>query len=196
MQKLWPFYRDIKFFCKKHQNPCLLFFLLTRSHNITKSNFFNFLQTFYHFLLFFRRLKRRPTGGVCVCVCVCVCVWRVKKCLKIFPPTLWMAHIYYAPLIWGLLVAHIIYAPRISLTVVRPVGPRWGPHIINGAYFLICATNRENISGAYNKCATDKTWYFVDVGPTWILVAHSDQHAPLVVKLSVEHIHKYATSKY
>jgi hypothetical protein len=63
MQKLWPFYRDIKFFCKKHQNSCLLFFLLTRSHNITKSDFLNFFQTFYHFLLFFRRLKRRPSGG-------------------------------------------------------------------------------------------------------------------------------------
>jgi hypothetical protein len=65
MQKLWPFYRDIKYFCKKHQNSCLLFFLLTRSHNITKSVFSNFFQTFYHFLLFFRRLKRRPTGGGC-----------------------------------------------------------------------------------------------------------------------------------
>jgi hypothetical protein len=26
------------------------------------------------------------------------------------------------------------------------------------------------------------------VGPTWILVAHSDQYAPLVEELSVEHI--------
>jgi hypothetical protein len=25
---------------------------------------------------------------------------------------------------------------------VRPVGPRWGPHVINGAYILICATKR------------------------------------------------------
>jgi hypothetical protein len=71
MQKLWPFYRDIKFFCKKYQNSFLLFFLLTGSHNITKSDFLNFFQTFYHFLLFFKRLKRRPTGGGGG--------WRVKK---------------------------------------------------------------------------------------------------------------------
>jgi hypothetical protein len=55
-------------------------------------------------------------------------------------------------------VAHIVYAPRIALTEVRPVGPRWGPHIINGAYFLICATKRENIHGAFLICATNKTW--------------------------------------
>jgi hypothetical protein len=42
------------------------------------------------------------------------------------------------------------------------VGPRWGPLIINGAYLLICATNRDNIHGACRICATDKTWYFVD----------------------------------
>jgi hypothetical protein len=34
------------------------------------------------------------------------------------------------------------------------------------------------------------------VGPTWSFVAHSVQHAPSVVKLSVEHILKCATSKY
>jgi hypothetical protein len=69
-----------------------------------------------------------------------------------------MAHIKYALLIGGLLVAHIVYAPRIALTEVRPVGPRWGPHIINGAYFLICATKRENIHGAFLICDTNKTW--------------------------------------
>jgi hypothetical protein len=63
MQKLWPFLRDIKFFWKKHQNSYLLFFLLTRSRNITKSYFLNFFQRFYHFLLCFRRLERRSTGG-------------------------------------------------------------------------------------------------------------------------------------
>jgi hypothetical protein len=52
------------FFCKEYQNSCLLFFLLTRSQNITKSYFLNFFQIIYHFLLFFRRLERRSTGGV------------------------------------------------------------------------------------------------------------------------------------
>jgi hypothetical protein len=56
----------------------------------------------------------------------------------------------------------LVYAPRISLAEVRPVGPRWGPHVINGAFFIICATKRSNMLGAYNKCAIDKTWYFVD----------------------------------
>jgi hypothetical protein len=68
-----------------------------------------------------------------------------------------MAHIQYAPLIGGLSVAHTRYAPHIALTKVGPVGPRWGPLIINGAYLLICATNRDNIHGACRICATDKT---------------------------------------
>jgi hypothetical protein len=53
-----------------------------------------------------------------------------------------MAHIEYASLIGGLSVAHIVYAPRIALTKVRPVGPRWGPYVINGTFFMICATKR------------------------------------------------------
>jgi hypothetical protein len=72
-----------------------------------------------------------------------------------------MAHIQYAPLIDGLSVVHIECAPRITLTEVGPVGPMWGPLIINGAYILICSTNRANIHGAFRICATDKTGYFV-----------------------------------
>jgi hypothetical protein len=34
------------------------------------------------------------------------------------------------------------------------------------------------------------------VGPTCILVEHSNQHAPLVEKLLMQHIFKCATSKY
>jgi hypothetical protein len=74
-------------------------------------------------------------------------------------------HIEYASLIDGLSVAHIQYAPLITLTEVGPVGLMWGPQVINGAYFLICTTNRENINGALHICATDKTGYFVH-GPS------------------------------
>jgi hypothetical protein len=67
MQKLWPFYQDIKFFCKKHQNPCLLFFLLTRSHNITKSQILNFFKSFIIFFYFLENRKGDPPRCVCVC---------------------------------------------------------------------------------------------------------------------------------
>jgi hypothetical protein len=52
-----------KVFSKKNQNLCLLFFLLTRSHNITKSQILNSFQIFYYFILFYGKLKRRSTGG-------------------------------------------------------------------------------------------------------------------------------------
>jgi hypothetical protein len=66
-----------------------------------------------------------------------------------------VAHLQYAPLIFELSV-------RITLAEVKPVGPRWGPHVINGSFFMICATKKSNMRGAYNKCAIDKTGYFVD----------------------------------
>jgi hypothetical protein len=84
-----------------------------------------------------------------------------------------------------LCVAHFAYAPLIFELSV--------------AHFAICATNRSNMRGAYSQCAIDKTEYLSTtllVGPTWILVAHSEQYAPLVRKLSVEHICKCTTSKY
>jgi hypothetical protein len=67
------------------------------------------------------------------------------------------------------------------------------------AHIAICATNRSNMRGAYGKCAIDKTGYFVDDpsgGSRQLCVAHFEQYAPLVRKLSVEHICKCATSKY
>jgi hypothetical protein len=69
-----------------------------------------------------------------------------------------VAHNEHALLIDGLSVAHIQYVPRITLTEVRPVGPRWGPQVINGA--LTCATKRTNFNGAFHICTTDKTGYF------------------------------------
>jgi hypothetical protein len=62
--KVMPVLPRHKDFLQKNQNSCLVFFLLTRSHNITKSYFLIFFQIFYHFILFFRRLERRSTGGV------------------------------------------------------------------------------------------------------------------------------------
>jgi hypothetical protein len=56
----------------------------------------------------------------------------------------------------------LVYAPRITLAEVRPVGPMWGPHVINGAFFMMCATKRSNMRGAYSKCAIDNIGYFVD----------------------------------
>jgi hypothetical protein len=34
--------------------------------------------------------------------------------------------------------------------------------MLSMAHFMICATKRSNMRGAYNKCAIDKTGYFVD----------------------------------
>jgi hypothetical protein len=63
MQKLWLFYRDIIFFCKKHQNSCLLFFLLTRSHNITESHFFEFFSNLLSFSFIFWKTEKAVRGG-------------------------------------------------------------------------------------------------------------------------------------
>jgi hypothetical protein len=76
---------------------------------------------------------------------------------------------------------------------------RWGLNIINGAYFLY-APLKGKISMAHFLYAPRirhdilSTTLLVDL--TWVLVPHSAKHAPLVVKLSVEHIFKCATSKY
>jgi hypothetical protein len=51
------------FFVKNIKIHVYYFFLLTTSHNITKSQILNFFQIFYHFLLFSRKLKRRSTRG-------------------------------------------------------------------------------------------------------------------------------------
>jgi hypothetical protein len=69
-----------------------------------------------------------------------------------------VAHNDYVLLIDGLSVVHIQYAPHITLTEVGPVGPRWGPEVINGA--LTCATKRTNFNGVFHICATDKLGYF------------------------------------
>jgi hypothetical protein len=53
--------------------------------------------------------------------------------------------------------------------------------------------------GAYGKCATHNTGYFVDDlfgASRQLCVAHFEQYAPLVRKLLVEHICKCATNKY
>jgi hypothetical protein len=82
-------------------------------------------------------------------------VWRVKKMFENFPAHVMSGAYPLCTTDMGVISgAYHICAMHI---LVGPIGPRWGPHIINGAYFLICATNRENIRGAYNKCATDKT---------------------------------------
>jgi hypothetical protein len=56
----------------------------------------------------------------------------------------------------------LVYAPCITLAEVRPIGPMWGPHVINGAFFMMCTTKRSNMRGAYSNCAIDNTGYFVD----------------------------------
>jgi hypothetical protein len=69
---------------------------------LTESDFLIFFQTFYHFLLFFRRLKRRPTGeggwGVAGEKKIMLCVAHIQYAPLIFE---------YAPLIYELSVAHI-----------------------------------------------------------------------------------------
>ena len=77
------------------------------------------------------------------------------------PHQISVAHIQYAPLIYGLSVAHIEYAPLINLTKVGPVGARWGPQNISGAYLSKCAIDNPHINGAYRICAIGKPWWLV-----------------------------------
>jgi hypothetical protein len=62
MQKLRPFYGDIKFFCKKYQNSCLLFFVLTRSQNINKSQILIF-SNLLSFSFIFQKTRKVVRGG-------------------------------------------------------------------------------------------------------------------------------------
>jgi hypothetical protein len=80
-----------KVFCKKNQNLSLLFFLITRSRNITTYQFLFFSKKIIIFL-FFTRLKRRPTWGG----------WNFFQ--KMFTHSARTR----------ILVAHGIHAPRVS----------------------------------------------------------------------------------
>jgi hypothetical protein len=72
--------------------------------------------------------------------------------------------------------------------------------MLSMAHFLWCAPLKGQICVAHITNAPlirqDILSMTLLVGPTWILAAHSEQYAPLVRKLLVEHICKCATSKY
>jgi hypothetical protein len=177
MQKLSPFFYDIKFFCKIYQKSSLLFFLSSRTHNIWKSWSFLFFWFFLSFSTIFHKPKRPPKGGGGVVAGKrCHYPWCIRqgapgvatlspghkasvrrwyflnsnfifKILNYYPRRTGYQFASDIPLIPG---ASLVYSPGVTVNMGRPSrgGPGWSYH---RRITDICAGGKWVITGKVDK---------------------------------------------